>query len=210
MIIKQTENGNIVLTDVAQEVHHVLPMAYLHKHPRLPDNAILINSNTDYKNELSGISILASKVRKINNQSFNGDAYQLLEALSKNITLTGATNNNTVENDIPKTKEQDPNYIKFLQANTYEKLVSFAKEHRRNIGGEKYQNGKLYEQEFLCQFQSFIIRVHLTYYYKKSNPQLVDYILLWGSTLYVFKPIKRYIYNTKNEITNYKYEEVNL
>lgn len=208
MIIKQTENGNIVLTDTEEEIHHVLPMAYLHKHPRLPNNAILINSSTDYKNEQSGISILANKVRKINTENFNGDVYELLEILSKNIVLKGVSN--TVKNDVPKTKEQDPNYITFLQANTYEKLVSFAKEHKRNIGGKKYNNGKLYEEEFFCQFQTFIIRVHLTYYYKINNPQLIDYILLWGSTKYVFKPVKRYIYSTNNEITNYKYEELNL
>ncbi|WP_299833744.1 hypothetical protein [uncultured Tenacibaculum sp.] len=204
MKIQQTTNGNILLRDNENDIQHILSSVYIHRHPR-KENAILITDGIKATNEAQGISLLASTIDSINEESFNGDVYDLLEKLSTTISLNGTI---TTKNEPPLTKENDPNYVAYLQANTFEKLLAFIKLHKSNIGGVKEENGKVLEQEYLCQFETFIIRVTLSYTYRTDKPNLVDKILMYGSTEYVLKPIKVYQYDVNDNIVGYVYREI--
>ena len=54
---------------------------------------------------------------------FNGDVKELL---STQIAASGIVSNKQE----PSTKENDPNYMAYLQANTFEKLLAFVKENK--------------------------------------------------------------------------------
>ncbi|CAA0215031.1 hypothetical protein [Tenacibaculum maritimum] len=87
---------------------------------------------------------------------------------------------------------------------TYEDMFKFITEHKSNVGGEKFQNGKLVEKEYYCQFHSFAIRVTLRTYYKASKPNLISHILMFGNVAKVVKPTKVFRYdNTGKEIGVY-------
>ena len=204
MRIKQQDNGNIIISDLNQKTLHVLPNMYLHQHPRRSD-AILITGSGDFNTEEKGISIAAGQPIYINDTLYQLPTNELLHKLSTELLLQGAKGGNTTS-ELPK--EQDPIYIEYLKANTFEKLHAFVKTHQRNIGGKQYRNARLEKEEFLCQFSGTIIIVHLQYYYKTSAPNTIDSILMWGSTEYVLKPIKRYVYDTNGVLTGYVYEEV--
>ena len=204
MKIQQENNGNILLLDNENDIQHILSSVYIHKHPR-KENAILITDGIIATNETQGISLLASKIESINKESFSGDVYDLLEKLSTTISLNGTI---AAQNEVPLTKENDPNYVAYLQANSFEKLLTFIKEHKFNVGGKVYHNdGRLDREEFYCQFDTFNIRVHLQYYYKENKINLIDNVLMYGSTNYVFKTRKVYQYDLNNTITGYVYEE---
>ena len=204
MKIQQENNGNILLLDSENDIQHILSGVYIHKHPR-KENAILITDGISATNETQGISLLASTIESINEEIFNGDVYDLLERLSTTITLNGTV---ATKNEAPLTKENDPNYVAYLQANTFEKLLAFIKLHKSNIGGVKEENGKVLEEEYFCQFETFIIRVTLRYTYRTDKPNLVDEILMYGSTEYVLKPIKVYQYDVNDNIVGYVYQEI--
>ena len=204
MKIQQATNGNILLLDNENDIQHILSSVFIHKHPRKED-AILITDRVTATNETQGISLLASTIESINEESFNGDVYDLLERLSATITLNGTA---ATKSEAPLTKENDPNYVAYLQANTFEKLLAFIKLHKSNIGGAKEENGKIIEEEYLCQFETFIIRVTLRYTYRTDKPNLVDEILMYGSTEYVLKPIKVYQYDVNDNIVGYVYREI--
>jgi len=203
MKIQQSANGNIVITGTSGAIEHILPTITIHKHPRYPNEAILITHNTNYKDEQQGITILARNVTNVNDTRFHGNAQSLKSMLENELVLQGGTREAP-----PKTKEQDPMYVAYLQANTYEKLLSFVKEHQDNIGGKRHhEDGRISEEEFFCQFETFIIRVTLRYYYKLDNQTLINYILMSGSTSYVHEPKKVYVYDGNNTITGYVYEK---
>lgn len=204
MKIQQATNGNILLLDNENNTQHILSSIYIHKHPR-KENAILITDGITATNETQGISVLASTIESINEESFNGGVYELLEKLSTTISLNGTI---ATKNEAPLTKENDPNYVAYLQANTFEKLLAFIQLHKSNIGGVKKENGKVLEEEYLCQFETFIIRVTLSYTYRTDKPILIDEILMYGSTEYVLKPIKVYQYDINDNIVGYQYREV--
>ncbi len=204
MKIQQATNGNILLLDNENNIQHILSGVYIHRHPR-KENAILITDGITTTNEAQGISLLASAIESINEESFNGEVYDLLERLSATITLNGTA---ATKNEAPLTKENDPNYVAYLQANTFEKLLTFIKLHKSNIGGIKEENGKVLEEEYLCQFETFIIRVTLTYSYRTDKPNLIDEILMYGSTEYVLQPIKVYQYDVNDNIVGYVYLEI--
>ena len=203
MKIKQEENGNIVITGANGDILYILPSMYVHQHKR-KKNAILLNNSPSYGSELSGISILASNVHSVGDVHFNGDVKQLKELLSTQIAVSGIVSNKQE----PLIKENDPNYVAYLQANTFEKLLAFVKEHKSNIGGVTVRDGKIVEEEYLCQFETFIIRITLSYTYRVDNPNLVNEVLMFGSTDYVLKPIKVYQYDVNDEIVGYQYREV--
>ena len=203
MKIKQEENGNIVIIGANGDILYILPSMYVHQHKR-KKNAILLNNSPSYGSELSGISILASNVHSVGDVHFNGDVKQLKELLSTQIAVSGIVSNKQE----PLIKENDPNYVAYLQANTFEKLLAFVKEHKSNIGGVTVRDGKIVEEEYLCQFETFIIRITLSYTYRVDNPNLVNEVLMFGSTDYVLKPIKVYQYDVNDEIVGYQYREV--
>ncbi|CAA0177426.1 conserved hypothetical protein [Tenacibaculum maritimum] len=203
MRIRQEKNGNITIVGVSGAIEHILPVAYIHKHPRYPNEAILITGDMDYKNEERGIAIVARQVTYINDKRFKGNVHTLKAQLEEEFVLKG-----NPKDTIPKTKETDPMYVAFLQANTYEKMLAFVKEHQDNIGGKKYyRDGRISEQEFFCQFETFIIRVTLRYYYKRGDNTLINYILMYGSTANVHEPRKVYVYDANNTITGYVYKK---
>ena len=204
MKIQQATNGNILLLDNENDIQHILSSVFIHKHPRKED-AILITDRVTATNETQGISLLASTIESINEESFNGDVYDLLERLSATITLNGTV---ATKNEAPLTKENDPNYVTYLQANSFEKLLAFIQLHKSNIGGVKEENGKVLEEEYFCQFETFIIRVTLAYSYRTDKPNLIDEILMYGSTEYVLKPIKVYQYDINDNIVGYLYREI--
>lgn len=204
MKIKQEKNGNILITRDNGEILHILPSIYIHQHPR-KKNAILITDSIVNTNENLGISILASTIHSIGNENFTGDIKSLKEVLSKRIVVNGTV---PPPKKVPLTKENDPNYVAYLQANTYEKLLTYVKKHQFNVGGKQYhKDGRLDKEEFYCQFETFNIRVFLQYQYKKDPINLIDTILMSGSTTYVLKPKKVYQYDAKNTITGYVYQE---
>lgn len=203
MKIKQEENGNIVITRANGDILYILPSMYVHQHKR-NKNAILLNNSPSYGSELSGISILASNVDSVGDVHFNGDVKELKELLSTQIAVSGVVSNQQE----PLSKENDPNYVAYLQANTFEKLLAFVKANKSNIGGVTVRDGKIVEEEYLCQFETFIIRVTLSYTYRVDNPNLVNEVLMFGSTEYVLKPIKVYQYDVNDEIVGYQYREV--
>ncbi|WP_299618824.1 hypothetical protein [uncultured Tenacibaculum sp.] len=204
MKIQQATNGNILLLDNENDILHILSSVYIQKHPR-KENAILISDGITAANGTQGISLLASTIESINEESFNGDVYDLLGKLSTAISLNGTI---ATKNEASLTKENDPNYVAYLQANTFEKLLAFIKLHKSNIGGIKEENGKVLEEEYLCQFETFIIRVTLRYTYRTDKPNLVDEILMYGSTEYVLKPTKVYQYDVNDTIIGYQYREI--
>ena len=203
MKIKQEENGNIVITGANGDILYILPSMYVHQHKR-KKNAILLNNSPSYGSELSGISILASNVHSVGDVHFNGDVKQLKELLSTQIAVSGIVPNQKE----PLTKENDPYYVAYLQANTFEKLLAFVKANKSNIGGVTVRDGKIVEEEYLCQFETFIIRVTLSYTYRVDNPNIVNEVLMFGSTDYVLKPVKVYQYGVNDEIVGYQYREV--
>lgn len=203
MEIQQETNGNIIIRDNSGVVLHILPSMHVHKHPR-KENAILITSSVLGDREDLGISILASEVGYINKESFTGNVERLKALISEKIAINGVL---PFKKELPITKEQDPNYTKYLQANTFEKLLDFIKAHQSNIGGQTLRDGKLIEEEYYCQFETFIIRVVLRYTYKTDAPELIASILMYGSTQYVFQPKKVYKYDTNNTLTGYSYQE---
>ncbi|TCP22403.1 hypothetical protein EV195_11252 [Tenacibaculum skagerrakense] len=203
MKIKQEENGNIVITGANGDILYILPSMYVHQHKR-KKNAILLNNSPSYGSELSGISILANNVNSVGDVHFNGDVKQLKELLSTQIAVSGIVSNKQE----PLTKENDPNYVAYLQANTFEKLLAFVKANKSNIGGVTVRDGKIVEEEYLCQFETFIIRVTLNYIYRVDKPNLVNEVLMFGSTTYVLKPVKVYQYDVNDEIVEYQYREV--
>lgn len=202
MQIQQAENGNIIIKDRNGRFTHILSSMSVQRHPR-KDNALVIYSS-DIQDK-KGIEFLANQRIYINNKPRQLTAETLLKVLSTEIVLGGANSSTETK---PKRKEEDPNYVAFLQANTYEKLLAFVKKHNKRVGGKNIQNGKLIEEEFYCQFHTFTIIVSLRYHYKTSNPNLIDYILIWGSTQYVTKPKKVYVYDRNNAITGYIYKEI--
>lgn len=198
MQIHQEENGNIIIKNKYGTITHILPSISVQLHPR-KENALLIES----KDLRKGIEFLASKRVRINNKSYY-DAHSILSVLGKTIELNGTK---TPIDTKPKTKEEDPNYVAYLQANTYEKLLAFAKKHHGNTGGKNIQDGKLVEEEFFCQFGTFTIKVALRYYYQLDKPDLIKHIQMWGSTQYVTKPKKVFVYDENDTITGYIYKE---
>lgn len=209
MTIKQGENGNIIIYERSGKIKHIIGNAYLHTHPRYPNEAILISSSSNAKDEQTGITIVAKEIIQVGETAFeNRDATFLKFLLSNEINFTGSTQQKA-EDTKPKTKEEDPLYVEFLLANTFEKMHSFIKKHQSNIGGKQYhQDGRLHLEEFLCKFDTFIIQVNLQYYYKTENQNLISEVLMWGSTENVFKPKKVYQYDSENNITGYVYTEV--
>ncbi len=204
MKIKQEDNGNIVITGNNGEILHILPSMYIHQHPR-KKNAILITDSIIGTKESLGISILASNIKVINDQFFNGNVENLKNFINKEISVSGVLPPPKQE---PLTKENDPNYVAYLQANTFEKMLAFVKENKSNVGGVTIRNGKVMEEEFLCQFQTFIIRVTLSYIYRTDTPNLINYIHMYGSTSHVFKTKKVYQYDSENNITGFVYQEI--
>ena len=152
MKIKQKENGNILITGSNGDILYILPSMYVHQHKR-KKNAILLNNSPSYGSELSGISILASNVHSLGDIHFNGDVKQLKELLSTQIAVSGILSNQQE----PLTKENDPNYVAYLKAN------------KSNIGGVTVRDGKIVEEECLCQFETLIIGVMLSYIYRLDN-----------------------------------------
>ena len=203
MKIKQEENGNIVITGANGDILYILPSMYVHQHKR-KKNAILLNNSPSYGSELSGISILASNVDSVGDVHFNGDVKQLKELLSTQIAVSGVVYNKQE----PLIKENDSNYVAYLQANTFEKLLAFVKANKSNIGGVTVRDGKIVEEEYLCQFETFIIRVTFSYTYRVDKPNLVNEVLMFGSTDYVLKPVKVFQYDVNDEIVGYQYREV--
>ena len=203
MKIKQEENGNIVITGANGDILYILPSMYVHQHKR-KKTAILLNNSPSYGSELSGISILASNVDSVGDVHFNGDVKQLKELLSTQIAVSGVVYNKQE----PLIKENDSNYVAYLQANTFEKLLAFVKANKSNIGGVTVRDGKIVEEEYLCQFETFIIRVTFSYTYRVDKPNLVNEVLMFGSTDYVLKPVKVFQYDVNDEIVGYQYREV--
>jgi len=204
MKIKQEDNGNILITRDNGEIAHILPSIYVHQHPRKA-NAILITSSALATHENQGISILASKITSIGDEGFSGDVNSLKQTLSKRIIVSGIV---PQLNAVPLTKENDPNYVGFLQANTFEKLLTFAKENKSNVGGVTIRQGKIVGERFLCQFETFIIEIELFYLYSTSNPDLIDYIEMQGNTEYVFEAKKVYQYDSNDNIIGFNYEKI--
>lgn len=202
MRINQDAKGNIIIRKRGF-ITHILPSMCVHQHPR-KSNAILITHNSDFQNEQQGISISTNQRIYINDKPYNLDRDNLLRMLHGNIALNGQI---PQADPVPKTKETDPNYVAYLQANTYEKLLAFVKKHQDNIGGKNIQDGKLVEEEFLCQFDTFIIKIGLRYHYQHTNPTLIKHIQMWGSTQYVTKPKKVFVYDENNTVTGYVYKE---
>lgn len=204
MFIQQEENGNIVIINSSGEVQHILPMAYVHKHPRFPNEAILITSSSDFKKEEDSISLLSNSIFQINGKSFKGDVNKLLTTISKEIALKGSI---AVKDSTPKTKEQDPKYVEYLQANDFEKFIIFLRKYNSFSGGIQKKDDKIIQEEFMCQFNTFIIQAKALYAYRGTS-KAIDTITLVGNTKYVNKPVKRYIYGADNKVTGYKYEEI--
>ncbi len=205
MRIRQEDNGNIVIMKTDGEILHILPSMYIHQHPR-KKNAILITNSPTYMNEHLGISILASAVKDIGGENFNGDVKSLKSALSKRIVVSG----NVLppkEDPQPLRKENDPRYVEYLLANTFEKMLVFAKEHNIYSGDGVWRDGKLVQEEFFCQFTTFTIRVTLNYFYREDKPNLIRYISMFGSTGHVHKTKKVYLYDNEDNLTGFRYEE---
>lgn len=197
MQIYQEENGNIIIRNRYGHISHVLSSMSVQMHPR-KENALLIES----KDLQKGIEFLVNERVNINNKNYY-DLHSILSVIGKTIELSGKK---TPIDTTPKTKEQDPDYVAYLQANTYEKLLAFAKKHHGNTGGKNIQNGKLVEEEFFCQFRTFTIKVALRYHYRLDKPDLIKYIHMWGSTQYVTKNQKVYVYDENNTISGYVYK----
>lgn len=215
MRIEQQDNGNIIIQNNTGQITHVLSSISIQKHPR-KNNALIIYSK-DFESGYRGIEFLASRPIYINQKSYRVDADKLLKVFAKNIAMNGVKIpekkpiNNPKPPDTkptPNKKEDDPNYQEFVKANTYEKLLAFAKKHQDNVGGKYYRNGKLVSEDIFCQFDTFIIRVILSYNYKRSNPNLINYIQMTGNVTNVPKSKKVYVYDANNTVTGYVYKGI--
>lgn len=199
MYIEQENNGNIIIKNRQGNITHILSSMSVQIHPR-KENALLIES----KELTNKIEFIANKQVYINKKEYNTNTSSLLEIISQKINLNGKK---VLTESKPKTKEQDPLFVAYLQANTYEKLLDFVKKHYENTGGKTYEEDKLVRETFFCVLDTFNFKIALKYEYMSNKPNLIKHIEMIGDTQNVFKTKKVYLYDEKDNIKGYIYEE---
>lgn len=77
MKIKQLPNGSILIADSKNNPKHILPLAYLHKHP-IEKNSILISSTTNYEDLRTGITLKLSEITDVDYSAFGGHLSRMI------------------------------------------------------------------------------------------------------------------------------------
>ncbi len=194
MNIQVNENGNFAFIS-NNEIKLITSSFNIHQHPN-DKNAILFNDKFEPTEEGS-LSVQFDKLTINGKKPQVENIFQLKGVLFNDIPLK--------QGQQPSLdRENDPNYIIFRLQTTYEAMLNFIESNaHKDYPQLKYNDGKLVQKEYYCDFQTFSIRVTLNYYYLANNQ--ISHILMSGNVEKVALPVKAYHYSD-NGNTHHTYE----
>ena len=191
-------NGNILIHNNNNELLAILPEVFVFAHPRDQKNALIVNTTGIYNDEKNAFTATLEEGIYITGTRQN-TIQAALQAIASSISVKGAAPGKSTTPDLK---------LLFDKITTYEQMYSFVKQHNTtNNPIKKDATGKITSEEYFVQGTGFQARITLHYYYHKSEPKKIDYILMSGNTANVKLPVKNYTHAANGQVS-YSYEAI--
>ena len=194
MKISQHDNGNISLLSNDNDILAILPHICVFQHPRV-QNAILINTSGDPKDEKQGFVYLLQNGISLNDKTYH-DFQELATALKTSVQLSGALPTEVLP-------EVDALKQTFDAITEYEQLYLFAQAFSTSsFPIKKDPSGKIIKEEYYIPFKAGSTIIVLNYYFLEGDSSKISHILLSGGTANIPLPLKTYNYDADGNITH--------